>query len=148
MRGDNDGMEVITRKEFTEAINMFVTKEDLKEALAETKHEIASAFSASMADTKSDILEGLNNALSNVWMENRRHTTSRVTEAKLEILSVNKKNIADAIAPVISRLDAVDKRLNAVDVGLTKLNENIEHVNESVSERLNQQDERLTRAGL
>lgn len=159
MRGDHEDMDVITRTEFEDAMKNVVTKEDLAEASADSKNAIVAAVSASIADAKSDIFDGVDRRLSKAWIDDGATAARRITEAKLEIMSVNKKNIADAIAPVMSRIEDMDvrltkgqadlnRRLDGVAVGVTKLVENMEGLNQSVSERLNQQDERLNRAGL
>jgi hypothetical protein len=140
MRRDNEGMDVITRTEFDDAMKKVVTKEDLQAALADTKSEIV------------DVIQG---ELGRAWLKNKMDIRDELTKAKLEILSVNKKNIADAVAPVTTRLDelttgqaALGKRVDVFGESLKKISANMEKLAHSVEETLQHHEDRLNRAGL
>jgi hypothetical protein len=90
MRDGKEHMEFIARQEFEDRISTLVTKDELKDALADTKVEII------------DVLDGrMNRSFFDHGMTTRR----LITDAKIEVLGVMKRSIAEAIEPLATKKD-------------------------------------------
>lgn len=121
MREDNDDMDVITRTEFDEAMKRVVTKDELYAALADTKLEIVDAIKSEWGRAS---------------LRNKMDFGEELRKVKQEILSVNKKNIADAIAPLAAGQIVINQRLDSFGEDLKKIRANLEQHTQTLTERL------------
>jgi hypothetical protein len=120
MRGTNGPMDVITRAELEDSMKNFPTKDQLEQTLADDKSRLASTVRAAMKESVEDLKVDLLDALEQKVATSHRRivmdaiTLSELEGVKVEILAATRRNINDAVAPLVTKAE-FEARLSKID---------------------------------